>query len=1752
MGKEKRKTRLEKGGGGAAEFIGFSAFAVPSTDSSSADGGTALKWSPVYTGSDATISLLFKKITQKRDGITKSKALNDLEDYFKKDDAVKKEQVAALSHLMFMFHSKLAYDDFATVRATALIALTAAYLRIPKAWTTLAMEQHHEIWGMVWCAQGDAAADVQIAARALCSHVHNGSFDGIHDYVKRILNYGRPKAMHDDLFARNNEVLSDMEREQLDERYERISTTAIEGMNLWIQNHPETEIFRYKIHFSDSFLFKPLNSSKSSFRRKTYQLISTMCQHAKSLVYSPVERSALSKILPQVVSQEKDPANVPIFIEFLLLYLSGNGDDFAVIIDAIYKPLSKMLKQACFGASANQWGPSMLPLFVTINDLEIVLPLIAYLWEGREAAIGPTDQLSIAAAVAESSSFFLLRRETDIEMEESKAKKLAALWLEVLLFFLSTSLHFFQGKEADRHLQICLARDCFRLDLASYNRDNCALHHIKDWFWVVQVPLVFESSTTSESHVRFNQLLEGVSAEEQRTGKNGKDMTRLHPIVRTKFHSVLASYQVTSGSVPNNNTYNFLIKSLNYCGAEYIFEIGGFTNINQFLMNDLLRWMVLHTSSLVDGYDKENMQLAEQDATLLAICLGAITSSLNQKSLWDAFLREITAAKCNLDILSACLVVLSNGFIDLIMSGALEEYAIQVGEDSARQRQILINKIVVNASVDVEPFKSSAPQTANFLRLCAGLHPSVPQCLIGKGAVEKWLEVATSAGERTENFNPSSSLPNPVLETMISIATKCDMMHSNDVLKVATEAWREGNLVWKQTGEILATNNEICKMLIAIGSAELSNGLKIICKSFSSLGRDEVLIWSTRARRLIDAHLTLGTSFSSLQLVGLSDFSLWQSVATGELDGNALFAILTSLLVILDSDVERRSLILEADGAFPGLFVNILLAMSDAGVYSSIYGSRKSEERCNFLLSFLGSAKDIGFGTIELWCTQVIEKLAIMMKSPCCDNGSQRNVTVLSVLLSMFLERMTIDGDFGLVEPTEVKEGQTLWYIQNDDERVRQEVTVKKVHRDDVPRLYFTISFECENGLQEKQTIPERLRTSSRLLTKASIPANEQSKRSKFALEIFEKVILPSLTVPMHIERMSITMAAAECMNIVISRCGIFGKGGIGTFRYNVFQMLQSLQEYAIQMLSAGCIDETCLALQALSRCMGHGGITPSRVNFDSTRFDPDNSVKAIIALLESKQRPPKLDRAVLEWLVVAIPGIEYPELRKEAFALELTCSSRLLSNTQSFERMQSLNLSDCLLTMKGQLDSIHMNLGDADSEVETVLCTEILRLFCDEWVVDDVNKWTDHDHSQVPIWHVPFRDFATTFIENGRDAIVKGARNNADSLISALTEPKKRWLAFMLLHSAAGMQIPLHDRDSLENVNDLTCVRLTCWKGELVVEEEAEEIEDDVVRVAQWLPPSLMNNVETWIESDLDFNSPSIDCTVIGRMLMWLTVLKCLESAATADLRNRGAFSSYVQKCNAVLFVLDMLLVYLPMNEKRQSKQSSAISMEDILLHEENIGIVKLSALALFRTVEVFPTLSKHWWEEDCPKSLSSAVSQFVQANVAPETLRRELRRIGAATNLGEMVVSGSIVSREVVARYTQDECQLSVAITLPPNFPLRNVEVDGRRTLGVPEKRWKRWALQIRLMLNSQDGTLLDALLLWKENVDKEFEGVEPCPVCYSVLSVKTHELPNLQCKTCEHRFHSSCLYKWFKSSGKSQCVLCQQPWSGSKLQQ
>ena len=384
MAKEKRKNRLDKGSTGASsgELLGFGAYADSQAiePSSSSRSQWLIQWSPVYNGSVTQMSILFKKIGQKRDGGTKSRALLDVQVFFDDETQDKKEQVTSLTHLVFLFHSRLVYDDFSSVRSAALLALDSARRRLPKAWKSL-LERHKELGGMIWCAQADPSSEVKGVAHALSKSFSADDWAGIWGYVSRILGYSRPKVMFDDLFARKSgdDTMADAEREQLDERFERVVGTAISGLCLWIQTFPEKDSFMYSFFITDGILWKPLTSARNSFRLKSYQLLGASCLHAKSIVYGPNGSQSLPTLLPNIVAQEKEPANVPHVFDVLLLYLAS-GDSSGLDLGQLVKMINKMLKKACYGSSPLLgWAPAILPFLVSINDYNLIISVISSL-----------------------------------------------------------------------------------------------------------------------------------------------------------------------------------------------------------------------------------------------------------------------------------------------------------------------------------------------------------------------------------------------------------------------------------------------------------------------------------------------------------------------------------------------------------------------------------------------------------------------------------------------------------------------------------------------------------------------------------------------------------------------------------------------------------------------------------------------------------------------------------------------------------------------------------------------------------------------------------------------------------------------------------------------------------------------------------------------------------------------------------------------------------------------------------------------------------------------------------------------------------------------------------------------------------------------------------------------------------------------------------------------------------------------------
>jgi hypothetical protein len=40
------------------------------------------------------------------------------------------------------------------------------------------------------------------------------------------------------------------------------------------------------------------------------------------------------------------------------------------------------------------------------------------------------------------------------------------------------------------------------------------------------------------------------------------------------------------------------------------------------------------------------------------------------------------------------------------------------------------------------------------------------------------------------------------------------------------------------------------------------------------------------------------------------------------------------------------------------------------------------------------------------------------------------------------------------------------------------------------------------------------------------------------------------------------------------------------------------------------------------------------------------------------------------------------------------------------------------------------------------------------------------------------------------------------------------------------------------------------------------------------------------------------------------------------------------------------------------------------------------------------------------------------------------------------------------------------------------------------------------MKALLMNQNNTILNSLMLWKLNIDKEFDNIEECPICYFVV--------------------------------------------------
>lgn len=190
--------------------------------------------------------------------------------------------------------------------------------------------------------------------------------------------------------------------------------------------------------------------------------------------------------------------------------------------------------------------------------------------------------------------------------------------------------------------------------------------------------------------------------------------------------------------------------------------------------------------------------------------------------------------------------------------------------------------------------------------------------------------------------------------------------------------------------------------------------------------------------------------------------------------------------------------------------------------------------------------------------------------------------------------------------------------------------------------------------------------------------------------------------------------------------------------------------------------------------------------------------------------------------------------------------------------------------------------------------------------------------------------------------------------------------------------------------------------------------------------------------------------------------------------------------------------------------------------------------------------SIAKTWFMDLKKKKLRTDVENFTKTYISSLVIRNKAETVRRALEQDTDLVDDTLeiqISKSgkvVTAYYFIDNQTMEVVFKYPDTYPLKDISFEGVQLVGAREKQWRAWILASQSALKTNGGSILDSLDLFKRNVTMHFDGVAACAICYSILH-EDHTLPTKECGTCHNRFHTDCLYRWFKSGSTESCPLC-----------
>ena len=331
-----------------------------------------------------------------------------------------------------------------------------------------------------------------------------------------------------------------------------------------------------------------------------------------------------------------------------------------------------------------------------------------------------------------------------------------------------------------------------------------------------------------------------------------------------------------------------------------------------------------------------------------------------------------------------------------------------------------------------------------------------------------------------------------------------------------------------------------------------------------------------------------------------------------------------------------------------------------------------------------------------------------------------------------------------------------------------------------------------------------------------------------------------------------------------------------------------------------------------------------------------------------------------------------------------------------------------------------------------------------------------------------------------------------------------------------------------------VTCRALLMKRLDLVLETAKVELEQckDVPRLLlSW------KSLYDYLFCDHRRDSSMVDC------FFSLDLFLCLAEGSRENLTLASQYALIFRDsmAEACLPRLCRLLGWFNAEGGTDVADLSRVEFTVLRLEESlSLDLVQVSANLLFRCTKAFPAYLRGWYDglrrEEAVRFLKHCTTYMT-----PLYIQGELRklRLGGDDKLQLRVVQTS-TSCSVTIRYHVEEFSVSFAMEIPPEYPLKPITVISGERLGISETKWRFWLLSVQTLL-AQNLSIVEVIRQWRVNAEKALEGIEPCSICYCVLQPSDRSLPSPSCKTCKNKFHSACLYKWFKTHGQASCPMC-----------